>query len=76
MGQEMNNEHIERDLDLHAVMFLIVRSEFYPVRGMPLKKFLERVANIYPVEDGAIDKTIKGLGYEPDDIIKRNFNRE
>lgn len=28
------------------------------------------------VEDGAIDKAIAGLDCEPDDIIKRNFNRE
>ena len=76
MGKEMSDEHIERDLDLHAVMRSIVHSEFYPLRGMTLKRFLECVSRLYPVEDGAIDKAIVGLGCEPDDIIKRNFNRE
>lgn len=72
----MSDEYIERDLDLHAVMFSIVRSEFYPVRGMTLKRFLECVSHLYPVEDGAIDKAIADFGYAPDDIVRRNFNRE
>ena len=67
----MNDNHIERDL--YSIMQQIINSEFFPMRGMPLKKFLGRVANLYPVEDGAIDKAIAGLGWEPDDIVKRNF---
>lgn len=70
----MSDEYIERDLE--SVMLQIVNSEFYPRSGMTLKRFLECVSRLYPVEDGAIDKAIVGLGCEPDDIIKRNFNRE
>lgn len=45
-----------------------------------LEECKKQTTNLTPamrrVEIGAIDKAIAGLGCEPDDIIKRNFNRE
>lgn len=70
----MSDNHIERDLE--TIMLQIINSEFYPLRGMTLKRFLECVSHLYPVEDGAIDKAIADFGYAPDDIVRRNFNRE